>query len=482
MRRFGLALLSLCLSGAAPAFAQSPPAGPVGDHVRAYVASVNSADPTEMSNIRDRDFSEAFNKQVSLRSFQRFSRNQRRATGGIDLVAVRPADPTASRVEVVLKDRLYGGLHGLALEFETTGERRITSVEPGATPAWSAELASPLPAKALAASIERMVARGCESDVFSGAVLVAKDGAVLVEKACGEANRRYHARNTVETRFNLGSMNKMFTAVAVLQLVEAGKVSLDDPLSRYADETWLPRAVSDPITVRQLLTHTSGLGNYLGDRFRGSSRALYGQLDDYKPLVQGEAPEFKPGTQYAYSNTGMLMLGVVIEKASGVSYFDYVREHIYKPAGMTRTDSYPMDQPVENLAVGYVYAPDQPYGWRENTFDHTFRGSPAGGGFSTVGDLLRFATALQAGKLVSPAGLKTLWTDHPPNGYGAGFTVQASAAGRIVGHDGSFAGISSQLDIYLDRGYVAVALSNQDAGATTLIGAIQSEVARVAGP
>jgi CubicO group peptidase (beta-lactamase class C family) len=302
---------------------------------------------------------------------------------------------------------------------------------------------------------------------------------VLVKEACGEASLRYHARNTVDTRFNLGSMNKMFTAVAVMQLVEAGKVSLTDPLSKYADETWLRRDIASRITIEQLLTHTSGLGSFdEDDAFDASSRAQYRDLADYKPVVRAEKLAFPPGTRFQYSDTGFLMLGVVVEKASGETWFDYVRRHIYAPAGMSATDCYPMNEPAENLATGYGWYSKGPYHWRENTFDHLFRGGPAGGGFSTVGDLLRFARALQAGKLVSPASLAVLWTDHPPHDYGAGFEIVSTAAGGSVGHSGYFEGISTRLSIFRDRGWVVVVLSNIDDGAPGLVDAITDQIAR----
>jgi len=322
----------------------------------------------------------------------------------------------------------------------------------------------------------RLVERGCEAGVFSGAVLVARGRDVLVETACGQANRRYGVRNSANTRFNLGSMNKMFTAVAVMQLVESGRVSLDDPLSKYADASWLAPDVSGKITIRHLLAHTSGLGSFLNKEFDKSSRRLFRNLDDYKPLVRGETPAFEPGTKFRYSNTGMLLLGVVVEQASGKTYFDYVQAHIFDPAGMTASGSWPMDEPVPDLAMGYIWAPGTAYGWRENTLAHVFRGSPAGGGYSTVGDLHRFATALQAGRLLRPGSVEFLWTDNPPNLYGRGFEINASAAGKVVGHSGVYSGISSRLDIYVERGYVVAILGNQDQAAPGLAAAIQGVI------
>jgi CubicO group peptidase (beta-lactamase class C family) len=182
-------------------------------------------------------------------------------------------------------------------------------------------------------------------------------------------------------------------------------------------------------------------------------------VDDYKPLVHGESLAFEPGTRWSYSNTGMLLLGVVIEKASAQDYFDYVREHVYAPAGMTRTDCYELDQPVENLAVGYERDPATPSGWRNNVFQHVLRGGPAGGGYSTAGDLFRFARALLAGKLVSVATLDEMWTDAVGSHYGRGFAVTDQPQ-KIVGHSGGFSGISSNLDVFVETGFVVVVLSN----------------------
>jgi CubicO group peptidase (beta-lactamase class C family) len=136
-----------------------------------------------------------------------------------------------------------------------------------------------------------------------------------------------------------------------------------------------------------------------------------------------------------------------------------------------------MNEPVENLATGRGYYFNAPPHWRENTFDHVFRGGRAGGGFSTVGDLFRFARALWAGKLVSMPSLKYLWRDHPPNNHGAGFEVVSTAAGKAVGHSSFFEGVRTRMSIFLDKGYVAVVLSNIEGGAPGLMDAISNQIA-----
>jgi len=325
--------------------------------------------------------------------------------------------------------------------------------------------------------VRALVEERASKDTFSGAVLVARGEEVLLTLAAGEADKGLHVKNDVETRFNLGSMNKMFTAVAVARLVEDGKLDWDDPIAAFVDESWLPHEITEKITVRHLITHTSGLGSYFNDTFMQSARARFRVVDDYKPLVLGETPAFEPGSRWSYSNTGMLLLGVVIEKVSGQDYFEHVRERVYAPAGMTRSDCYELDQPVENLAVGYERDPATPSGWRNNIFLHVMRGGPAGGGYSTVGDLHRFALALLGGELVSLPTLDLLWTDAVGAHYGYGFTVTDEPQ-KIVGHSGGFPGISANLDIFVETGYVVAVMANYGAVAGEVSDAIRGLVLR----
>jgi CubicO group peptidase (beta-lactamase class C family) len=476
LRALGLlSCLSVLAAGPAAAQASSPPSA-VRGHVEAYVAAVNGEGEVAADAFRNEHLAQKVIDSVPRGAVIGFFTNQHRVLGGVELIGVRMVDEDTA--EALLRGRLYGSLLGLTMDFESTPEQRVTEFDPGPAPAWAPEPKPAFQPAEIGARATALAERGCKAGVFSGAVLVAKGPEILLETGCGQANRRYGVANTARTRINLGSMNKMFTAVAVLQLAEAGRLSLDDPLSKYADETWLPAAVSDKITLRHLLTHTSGLGSFLGAEFEKSSPLRFRDLADFKPLVHGETPAFAPGSGYRYSNTGMLLLGVVIERASGETYLDYVRTHVFQPAGMTDTDSWPRDQPVADLAMGYGWAPQTPLGWRENTLRLPYRGGPAGDGFSTVGDLHRFALALQAGRLVSPASRTYLWTDHPPHDYGAGFMITNSVAGKIVGHEGMFSGVSSQLEIYLDKGYVVAILGNQDWAAPGLGDAIRGLIAQ----
>lgn len=313
--------------------------------------------------------------------------------------------------------------------------------------------------------VQKLMNSLCVKDVFSGTVLIAKREHVLFEKACGEASKRFHVDNNIDTKFNLGSMNKMFTSTAIIQLVEKGIIKLDDPISKYVDESWLPKDMTDKITIHHLLTHTSGLGSYFNSTYWNGSRQLYRTVTDFKPLVNGDKLAFEPGDQFQYSNTGMLLLGVVIQESTDEDYFDHIKRYIYEPAGMENSNSYDMDQPVENLAIGYVPTKNNKYGWENNIYKHVIKGGPAGGGFSTVRDLHKFAVALLNEKLVSKSSLDLLWTDYSKSRYGYGFTVVEISNDKKIGHGGGFPGLSSNLDMFLNSGYIVVVMSNYDRGA-----------------
>jgi CubicO group peptidase (beta-lactamase class C family) len=320
--------------------------------------------------------------------------------------------------------------------------------------------------KELHRAIDEAVRQAYRRGLFSGTVLVARGKDIFYRHACGEASKRFHVPNNIDTKFNLGSMNKMFTATAVMRLVEEGRLSLDDTIDRYVDETWLPKDVTSRVTIHHLLSHTSGLGSYFNRRYEESSRQLFRRVDDYKPLIKDDRPAFEPGQRFRYSNTGMFLLGVVIESVTGGDYFAHIRSHIYEPAGMEHSDCYEMDYPVENLAIGYSPAPGSRWKWRNNLYQHVIKGGPAGGGFSTVKDLHRFAVALLEHKLVSRPSTELMWKDHSGSGYGYGFQVDNGPSGKVVGHGGGFAGINSNLEIHVDSGWIVAVMSNYNRGAT----------------
>ena len=404
----------------------------------------------------------------------------REVSGGYDAVEVRESDTSA--IQVVVRARRGGELRMLSLRTEAEPPHRIEGmglrpvmpadgVEAPAVP--ERELSDDEIASFLGDYLDRLVA----ADGFSGSVLVARAGEPVFEGAWGEASKSYGVPNTVDTKFNLGSMNKMFTAVAIAQLVERGVLSWDDPIGKWLGADWVRPDVGEKATIRHLLTHTSGLGSFFNDEFMRSSRGLYRDLDAWKPIVSKDSLAFEPGTAWSYSNTGFHLLGAIVEKASGQSYYDYVREHIYEPAGMTGTDAYEVDAVVPNLAQGYERMETEGgVTYRSNVFEHTVRGGPAGGGYSTAPDLLAFARALGDGRLVSSETASLITTAKPEAAspdYGYGF--QQWSGGRMFGHTGGFPGISAALMIDRETGDVVVVLSNYG-GASRPVGDFAREL------
>jgi CubicO group peptidase (beta-lactamase class C family) len=296
----------------------------------------------------------------------------------------------------------------------------------------------------IAQEIDALVERLVKADRFSGAVMIVHDGKTIYERAVGRASKAYDIPNRIDTKFNLGSMNKMFTSVAIAQLAEKGKLSFDDTVAKHLPN-FPDKDAASKIKIHHLLNHSSGLGSYFGEKWEHRKGKLK-SVADFMTLLEGEKLAFEPGEKFGYSNTGFLVLGAIVEAASGQDYFTYVKENIYEPAGMTDTDAYELDRETPNLAVGYtrIGADGKMHRgeWRNNIFLHVIKGGPAGGGYSTAPDLVRFGQALLGGKLLKPGSVETLTTEKiksegvPDEGYGYGFGISRIREHPIVGHGG----------------------------------------------
>lgn len=287
----------------------------------------------------------------------------------------------------------------------------------------------------LGATLDSLAAR----DEFSGVVVLARGGTPVFEHAYGMADREAGRPNDVETGFNLGSINKAFTQIAVRQLADAGKIQLDSTLAFHWPDYPNPE-VARRVTIRQLLQHRSGIGgNIFGDP-PGGSRSGIRRLRDFLPLFVGEPLQFEPGSSQRYSNAGYVVLGLLVERLSGEDYYDYVRRHVYQPAGMTHTAHFAVDSLPPNTAIGYTRggpgsAGDEPI--RRNSSELPGRGSSAGGGYSTAHDLMRFVQALREHKIAGG----------PPPGIG------------IAGGTG---GVNGVVEGDLPGGYDVIVLANLD--------------------
>jgi len=304
--------------------------------------------------------------------------------------------------------------------------------------------------------------RAADSGEFSGVVLIARDGEPFFQEAYGLANRDFGASNRLDTKFNLGSICKLFTQVAIGQLAARGKLSLSDTIHKWLPDYTGPGA--DTITIQQLLTMASGLGDIFGPKYDATPKSRLRTLADYLPLFVNEPLLFAPGTGRRYSNAGYVVLGLIVEKVSGQSYHDYVREHVFLPAGMKNSDAYPQDAIVPNRAVGYTREVETGGKGTLTKDEHVNlyalpeRSSSAGGGYSTAADLLAFDAALRKDVLLPPA-----WTDWYFSDKDAAPGADGARHKRASGgFAGGTAGANASLEFDLDRGYTIVVLSNVD--------------------
>ncbi len=315
----------------------------------------------------------------------------------------------------------------------------------------------------LIATIEELAVQ----DQFSGSILIARDDEILWQFAGGLADREANIPNRIDTQFNLGSMNKMFTAISILQLVEQGKLNLEDTIAQVLSDYPNPEVASQ-VTIHQLLTHTSGLGDTFTEEF-GIDPHHYRSNEDYLPLFVNEPLRFTPGEGFSYSNAGFVVLGLIVESVSGQSYDDYVRVHIFEPSGMVSTGAHDIEEDVPNLAIGYTTM-DIDGNDTGVLASHTAlmpgRGFAAGGGYSTVMDLFMFRNALLGYQLLSPASTELLITGkvemRENMQYGYGFFDRLEARQRVVGHSGGAPGVCSFLNIYLESGFSVAVLTNSD--------------------
>jgi CubicO group peptidase (beta-lactamase class C family) len=301
-------------------------------------------------------------------------------------------------------------------------------------------------------------------------VLIAHNGKPVFTQAYGLADREHKIPNTLKTRFRIGSLNKVFTAVATLQLAQQGKLRLDDPIGKYLTD-YPDKIVATKVTIHQLLTHTGGTGDIFGPEF-DAHRPELRTHQDYVKLYGSREPNFEPGSRWEYSNYGFILLGAIIEKVSGDNYYDYVREHVYEPAGMTSTGSEPEDQAVTDRSIGYT-ATGATNGLRPNTGMLPYRGTSAGGGYSTVEDLLSFTNAVQQNKLLYAhyTDVLTVGKVKTPGGCldAPGFFDCEINGVSCFGHSGGSIGMNADLEVCPGPGYVVAVLANMDPPAASQI-------------
>lgn len=326
------------------------------------------------------------------------------------------------------------------------------------------------------------VIRAAQQCGFSGVVSVAPlDEGPSLGLAFGLAERGHRVPNTVETRFAMASGCKGFTAVAIGQLIDAGKIELDTPLGDCVPERRFKFA---SVTIGQLLNHTSGVPDYFDEAVATDFAALWRdrpcysmtRAEDFLPLFQDRPMQAAPGGGFHYCNAGFILLGLAIEALTGRDHRDFIQERIFAPCGMTRTGYFAMDALPENTATGYVEAGAQ--GWRSNIFAVPSIGGADGGAFTTAGDLRRFWSALLGGRLLQPATCERFLApsvrvpERAGTHYGYGFWLREKRGQKIIALEGADPGVALESQVTLHDRRVLTVLSNRDGGAEQMFRAV----------
>lgn len=375
----------------------------------------------------------------------------RDASGGFQLISSKAAGDYG--IEAVVRDRDWDRFSRVVLT--ATSDQRIDDLSFSGAQAPEGFAIARGPEGEVLDQLRARLGRLAEAGRWSGAVLVARNGQPLMSEAFGLADPALDIPATVSTRYCIGSMGKMFTAVAIMQLVEAGRVRLADPVGAHIPD-YPDRTIADRVTIQHLLTHTGGTGDIFGPEYDARADTLR-TPSDFIALYGARPPAFEAGSRWGYSNYGFVLLGAIIEAAAGQAYPDYLRRRVFEPAGMAVTsmsfdDPAPTARPLVGCAdIGLKALPP-------------WRGLPAGGGYSTVDDLHAFASALGDGRLIQPATLQRMTTPQVSAGtsdWGLGVALRRRNGVSFYGHGGAAPGVNADLAIYPASGYATVVLSNR---------------------
>lgn len=376
-------------------------------------------------------------------------------TAGVDVLKV--TERRAGRIEAILQTRLSDQLERVAFDFDDSQPTQITR--------FTYLLAERTPDTAIArldeaAALGAVQAHGdrlAAVDQFSGALLIARNGEVLLERYWGHADREAGTPVNADTRFRHGSLDKLFTGIATLRLVERGALGLASTVGQVLPD--YPQRDLHPASVRDLLAHRAGAGDIFGPEF-DAHRTQLRSTADYLRIFGERDPDFDPGSEFRYSNYGYLLLAAMLEKTAGVDYYSLIRREVFEPAGMTHSGAEPESTAVEGRASGYRR---EARAWVNNANMLPWRGMAAGGGYSTARDLWALGEALRNGRLLQPATLTQATAASTPEGwYGLGMMLTLGAGPSGYGHDGGAPGMSAYLRVFPGSGYVVVALSNLD--------------------
>lgn len=317
---------------------------------------------------------------------------------------------------------------------------------------------------------------------FSGSIQVKNKDSLLGECSFGYANRSEQLLNTIDTRFGIASGCKIFTAVAISQLVEAGKLAYDQKLKESLFYSF-PK-FDESITIHHLLTHTSGIPDYFDEEVMDDFEELWiekpmyhiRKLEDFLPLFQEGKMKFTPGEQFHYNNAGYILLGLIVEVVSGLSFQQYVEKNIFERAGMKDSGYFTMDRLPANTALGYIDYEDGT--WKTNIYSLPVIGGADGGAFTTVKDMLHFWDALLANQLLEEQTTATLLQPYVQEqgddyyGYGVWIKKDGNNISKyhVMGYD---PGVSFHSAYYPAQQITLAICSNKSKGAFAMLKAME---------
>ena len=442
------------------------PDTPAGNRLAELISVINSGNYTSiksyiMENCTDGFIGESVNNRTNSLMNIHFTSN--------NLEFIKYTSSSSYRIMGIFRNLLMDDYIKFGLNVETQPPYRIDATFRGPSEYQNQDSnVQEMSEAEVVATLESLLDKLTDANVFSGTVVIAKNDKIIFQKAYGYANKDTLILNENDTRFNIGSVGKMFTAVSIAQLAEKGNLSYEDNIGMYLGSDWINDEIGEKVKIKHLLTHTSGLGDYMENQQFMALNESPASLESYKPFLIDEYLQFEPGTEWSYSNTGFLLLGAIIENVTGLSYYQYMDLNIFKPSNMTGVldvETLGQDFPAPDFAIGYSreFSINGTI-WNDNLdlISITSK-SPAGGGFLNAEDLFNFSVALNQNKLINEENKNIIMSEKPMLNspfYGYGFEVTEKNNEIIVGHGGSFTGIGAIMEMSLDKGYTLIMLSN----------------------
>ena len=461
-------VLAALLAMAAPAAAQVPEAS-ARRTTQKFVEAFNSGSADVMRSFYAGHATEAFQTRRSEEEDRELYERIWGELGSLENVHIEPRGKNRVVITAQAKDGQATAIFDVTLEKEAP--HRIASfglsLEAGGQGGGRAgslpdlELPESASRKKMWKSLDQYLEQLAESGDFSGSVVLARDGKNMFEGAYGMANREKEIPVAMDTRFDLGSITKVFTKVGIGQLARDGKLSLDDTLFELMSD-YPNRKVARKITIQQLLTHTSGLGDIFNEKFKKMPKEKLITPRAFFPVFVDDDLKFEPGEGKSYSNAGYIVLGAVIEEVSGKSYERYIIDNVFKPAGMDRSGFPVRDGTNPALAVGYTNR--TPDGSADGTVPNLgmlpLKGCPAGSSSSPAEDLVKFDMAMRSGKLLGPAWTEWFYSGSRPSDAGKKTQVSDFARTAAIGIAGGGPGVNAMMET--GDGWTIVVLANLD--------------------